>query len=350
MGLPPHLCLSFARSLLAPIVLYGSAVWNPALTIMSPMSVFWRRVCRWITNCFSTTNTTCLHREACVPQLPAFIGQQRGLAGLRLICSPPEINPASAHLPKSVPTFSPHHATLIARGKITSQPYLFFKLDWHSAPNKAKNPRYRHNAIPALTNTAVPLVYDVVTLPPISLYLTDYLPPVPGVVPLYASLKLRANQLLLSHCSATPAPLYYPYLPSTAPIPSWAWVSLLLKGYIRCAQEKVTSRLTPRGTTLTPTRPAYFAPRSHRPSNMPSYPAPRPPISDPASSKGSQTWPLRPQSGPTINCSLRWLSSFAPLPPVSLLGCPRSLAPSTLPRQTPISPLPPYPPLALVTS
>jgi len=50
-----------------------------------------------------------------------------------------------------------------------------------------------------------------------SLHLTDYLPPVPGVVPSYARLKLRAKQLLLSDWSATPAPPYYPYPPSTRP-------------------------------------------------------------------------------------------------------------------------------------
>jgi len=127
------------------------------------------------------------------------------------------VNSATARLPKSVPTFSPHRATLIARGKITSQPYLFFNLDWRSAPDKFKNPRYRHNAITALANAATPLVHDVATLPPISLHLTDYLPPVPGVVPSYARLKLRAKLLLLSDWSATPAPPYYPYPPSTRP-------------------------------------------------------------------------------------------------------------------------------------
>jgi len=140
MGLPPYLCLSFARSLLAPILLYGAAVWSPPPSIMGPMSVFWHRVCRWITNCFSSTNLTCLHREACLPPLLILVRHQRRLAGLRLICSPPEINPATAHLPKSVSTFSPHRAASIARGKITSQPYHFFNLDWRSAPHKLKNP------------------------------------------------------------------------------------------------------------------------------------------------------------------------------------------------------------------
>jgi len=186
---------------------------------MNPMSVFWHQVCRWITNCFSTTNTTCLHREACLPALSALVRHQRCLAGLRLICSPPDINPASARLPKTVPTFSPHRAPVVARGKITSQPYLFFNLDWRSAADKARNPRYRHNAITTLAYTAVPLIQDVVTLLPISLHLTDYLPPVPGVVPSYTCLKLRAKQLLYSDWSAAPAPPYYPYPPSTRPHP-----------------------------------------------------------------------------------------------------------------------------------
>jgi len=198
MGLPPYLCLALARSLRALILLYGSTVWNPPPAILNPMSVFGRRVCRWITNCFVTTNTTCLHREACLPPLPALIPHQRRLAGLGLICSPREINPATARLPKTVPTFSHHRASLAACGKITSQPYLFFNLDWHSAPDKAKNPRYRHNAITALDNTAAPLVHDISTMPPISLHLTDYLPPTPGIVPSYARLKVRAKQLLLS--------------------------------------------------------------------------------------------------------------------------------------------------------
>jgi len=188
MGLPPYLCLSLARSLLAPILLYGSAVWNLPPSIMGPMSVFWHRVCRWITNCFSSTKITCLHREACLVPLPFLVRYQRRLAGLRLICSPPEVNPATARLPKAVPTFSPHRAALIVRRKITSQPYLFFNLNSPCTADKTKNPRYRHNAITALANTAIPLVHHVSTLPPISLHLTDYLLPVRSVVPSYTPL------------------------------------------------------------------------------------------------------------------------------------------------------------------
>ena len=144
-------------------------------TMMNPMSVIWRRFCRCITNCVTTTNATCLHREACLLSPPVLVRHQRHLAGLMLICCPPEIYPASPCLPNSVPTFSPHLAPLVAGGKITSRPYLFFNLDWRSAAEKVKNPRYRYNTITALANSAVPLVHNVVTLPHISLHLTYYL-------------------------------------------------------------------------------------------------------------------------------------------------------------------------------
>ena len=43
LGLPPYLCLSLAPSLLALLLLYRSAAWNPPPTIMNSMSVFWVR-------------------------------------------------------------------------------------------------------------------------------------------------------------------------------------------------------------------------------------------------------------------------------------------------------------------
>jgi len=226
--------------------------------------------------------------------------------------------------------------------------FLQPRLAFH--PGQGQNPRYRHNAITALPNVAIPLVHDVSTLPPISLHLTDYLPPVLGVVPSYARLKLRAKKLLLSDWSATLATRTTLIRPQHAPILLWAWANLLREGFTRCYLGKVISRLTPHGTILTPTRPACCALRPHRPLNMPSCPAPPPPIRDPASSKGSQVWPLRLQSGPTNSCSLRWLSSSVPPPLVSLLGCPRLLPPSTPPLPTPSFNLPPSPPLALETS
>jgi len=140
-------------------------------------------VCRWITNCFSTANTICLHREVCLLPLPYLVRHQRRLSGLRLICSHPEVNPATACLSKTVPTFSPYHAHQAIQGKITNKLYHFINLDRHSSQDKARNLRYRHNAITALANTAAPLVEDTATLSPISLHGTDSLLPVPPMAP-----------------------------------------------------------------------------------------------------------------------------------------------------------------------
>ena len=60
-------------------------------------------------------------------------------------------------------------------------------------------------------------MHDPSTLPLISLHLTDYLPPVPGVIPSYVRLKLRAKQLLLCDWSPTPVPPYYPFPHTTCP-------------------------------------------------------------------------------------------------------------------------------------
>jgi len=92
------------------------------------------------------------------------------------------------------------------------------------------------------------------------------------------------------------------------PTPLWAWASLLREGSTRCALVNVTSRLTPHGIILTPTRSVLGAPKPRKPSHMPFCPASRPPVKDPTSSKRSRTWPLRPLSGLTSSCSLPWLS------------------------------------------
>jgi len=278
------------------------------------------------------------------------VRHQRRLAGLRLICSPPEINLATARLPKFVPTFSPHRASSTARGKITSQPYLFFNLDWRAAPDKINNPRYRHNAITALANAAAPLVEDVSTLPPISVHLTDYVPPIPGIVPSYSRLKLRAKQLLLSDWSATPAPHYYPYPASTRPHP-FMGLGKFVAGRIHQMRSGKS----------------YLA--AH-----PSWGNPDPDMSCPLCSETPQTFEHAILSCPSSVCQrshlLQGILDLGPEAPVWSdqqllialaefirttttgfpLGCPLLPPPSTPPLRILSSKLLPHPPLALETS
>ena len=59
-GLPPYLCHQRATSLIAPILLYGSDLFTPLMKMQDRLDAFWRRIYRWVTNCFSSTPITIL--------------------------------------------------------------------------------------------------------------------------------------------------------------------------------------------------------------------------------------------------------------------------------------------------
>jgi len=109
MDLPPFLCHRLASSLLFPILSYGADVFKPTVHMTRKLSAFWHKVQRWSTNCFACTPTDILAVEACLPPLDLLISYKRRLANLRVMCSPPEINPATARLPDSQPLSRPRH-------------------------------------------------------------------------------------------------------------------------------------------------------------------------------------------------------------------------------------------------
>jgi len=112
MRLPPFLCHRLASSLIFPILRYGGDVFAPTVHVMRNLLTLWHKVQRWCTNCFVPTRTDILAIEACLAPMDLFFSYKRRLAGLRILCSPPEINPATARLPPSVRTHSPHrHAS-----------------------------------------------------------------------------------------------------------------------------------------------------------------------------------------------------------------------------------------------
>jgi len=98
IGLPPFLCHRLASSLLFPILSYGADASLPTVHMTRKISVFWHKVQRWTTNCFMCTPTDILAIEACLPPLELLLTYKRRLAHLRILCSPPEINPTTARL------------------------------------------------------------------------------------------------------------------------------------------------------------------------------------------------------------------------------------------------------------
>lgn len=120
MGLPPYLCHRLAASLLFPILSYGGDIFHLMVHMMRKLAVVWHKVQRWCTNCFACTPTDILVLEAFLPLLDLLLAYKRWLANLRVLCSPPEINPATTRLAPSVQTPSllrhaPNHRTPLAK-------------------------------------------------------------------------------------------------------------------------------------------------------------------------------------------------------------------------------------------
>ena len=139
IGLPPFLCHRLASSLLFPILSYGADAFSPTVNLTRKLSAFWHKVQRWTTNCFTCTPTDILGIESCLPPLELLLTYKRRLAHLRILCSPPEINPAIARLPPSVQTpslhrHSPDHGPLSARNVGSRLP-----LPWIQPRPPAKN-------------------------------------------------------------------------------------------------------------------------------------------------------------------------------------------------------------------
>jgi len=220
IGLPPFLCHRLASSLLFPILSYGADVFVPTAHMVRKLSVFWHKAQRWTTNCFMSTPTDILAIEACLPPLELLLAYKRRLANLRIMCSPPEINPAAARLPPSLQTpslhrHSPDHRALSARNAGSRLP-----LPWLQARPPSKN--RAHLPLDALPHSMLFLLGPdgQAPLPVTSQHLlTDQYPgPPPGRS--YARLKLECKNLLMKEWDeAAPDPARYPYRPSLRPHP-----------------------------------------------------------------------------------------------------------------------------------
>jgi len=74
-GLAPYLCHRLATSWVAPILLYGADLFTPSAGAMVRLNIFWHKVQRWTTNCFSATTTGILAVESCLPPVALLISQ-----------------------------------------------------------------------------------------------------------------------------------------------------------------------------------------------------------------------------------------------------------------------------------
>ena len=216
-GLPPYLNRRLAMGLLLPILTYGCDLFSPNAAMLNKMTVFWNKVMRWITNCFTSTPVPILACEACLPPLLSLLPHRRRMAALRMACAPPEINPASARLPPTFPSLSHFRAMDSCRILTVGLKNNYIPLKWNQP---RPNPAVRsHLPIDALAHLLTPLVLKTTFFPLVNTHLMPELPPPSGDgVRSYHALKGDSRDILLAHWSLqAPPPLSYPYKPSFKP-------------------------------------------------------------------------------------------------------------------------------------
>ena len=220
IGLPPFLCHRLASSLLFPILSYGADTLKPTALMTRKLSAFWHKVQRWTTNCFACTPTDILAVEACLPPLERLLAYKHRLACLRVMCSPPEINPAAARLPASLQTPSlsrhtPDHRDLSRKNAGSRLP-----LPWLQPRPPSKN--RAHLPFDALPHWMLFLLGPdgLTPLPVTSQHLLGETYPDPPPGRTYPQLKLLCKKLLMEEWEkAAPDPARYAYRPSLKPDP-----------------------------------------------------------------------------------------------------------------------------------
>ena len=244
IALPPVLGHTLASSLLFPIPSYGADTFSPTVHMTRKLSAFWHQVQRWVTNSFVCTPTDILAIEAWLlplepllphelllplePLLPhelllpleLLLTYKRRLANLRVLFSPPEINPATARLPPSVQTpslyrHSPDHGALSARNAGSH-----LRLPWLQPRPPSKH--RAHLPLDALQHSMLflqgPDGLDALPVTSQHLLSEFYSEPPPGRS--YPQLKLKCKNLRIEASDkAAPDPARYPYQPSLKPNP-----------------------------------------------------------------------------------------------------------------------------------
>jgi len=168
-GLPPYLCHRLASSLIAPILLYGSDLFTPGVGTTNRLRTFWRKVQRWTTNCFSPTPTPILSVECCLPPVSLLITHRHRLAALRVVSSPPSVNPATARLHPSFPSFSVHRASDFSLALTRGLSSVYLPLHWKTP--RPVPPMGNHLPIDAVAHRTIPFTLGLSRMPMINSHL-----------------------------------------------------------------------------------------------------------------------------------------------------------------------------------
>jgi len=187
-----------------PSFLYGANLFTPSMRMQDKLDVFWHRVQRGVTNCSSSTPVPILAIVSCLPPLVLLIEHRQCMAALRMVCSPPEINPAWARLHKSVPNRSSFHSLLCHHSLLVKLNPALHLLMWSTPQMNIR----KHLPIDEITHRTLPLLKDR----PFFLLLNPQLVSTMAVTPAdpssdsYTALKKESRSILLLHWASLAPP------------------------------------------------------------------------------------------------------------------------------------------------
>jgi hypothetical protein len=212
-GLSPWCNRKLALGLVLPILTYGADCFVPSASSLRKMDAFWHKVLRWTTNCFYSTPIGALHCEAALPPLVAITLQRRKVAALRLVCSSPRVNPATARLPASVATWDPYRSTESHRDLIVGIQSHSHPVSWSGVVKPWSN-------VLPLDALCRLILDNISSLDKLPLASPDLILPTPYEEPEVKFTTIKAairSTLTADWLSARPVPEGYGYGPSLTP-------------------------------------------------------------------------------------------------------------------------------------
>jgi len=149
--------------------------------------------------------------ESCLPPVSPLITHRQSVAALRVVCSPPSVNPATARLHPSFPSLSTHRGPDSSRAITRGLSSVYLPLHWttpHPVP-----PIRTHLPVDAVAHQTIPFTLGLSRMPMINSHLVCPTPSLPRQSLMdntYSALKKRVRETLLAEWSSLcQTPAYY---------------------------------------------------------------------------------------------------------------------------------------------
>jgi len=159
--------------------------------------------------------------ESCLPPVSLLVTHRQRLAALRVVCSPPSVNPATARLHPSFPSLSVYRAPDSSRALTRGLSSVYLPLHWKTP--RPVLPMRNHLPVDAVAHRTIPFTLGLSRMPMINSHLVCPAPSLPLeslMDSTYSALKKRVREALLAEWSSLfPTAGYYLHPPALQPRP-----------------------------------------------------------------------------------------------------------------------------------